>query len=164
MFAGPVRSSLRTRSRLSPGRVSRGRLTEPANSQLRRPTPIGRMAPSAELFPWVRSEVSPRRCWYQRREQRQTCARRVYRCRAEIILKRRRAIKAKTVEKRRLLNCQTAKFTQKPTSQTLRSRSGPRVPNQLTTDTLVANQHQNITEGSHVARAGTAQTSAIPIA
>lgn len=60
--------------------------------------------------------------------------------RAETILNRRKPIKAKTIETCRLLHRKTAAQAETPTSQALRSRSGPRVPNHLTTDkhTLVA--------------------------
>lgn len=46
------------------------------------------------------------------------------------------AIKARTIEKRHLLHRQDAAETETPMSQTLRSRSGPRAPNHMTTDSL----------------------------
>lgn len=58
----------------------------------------------------------------------------VYLGRDEAILKRRKEIKTRTIEKRRLLHRQTAAQTETRTSQTLRTGSGPRVPNYQTTD------------------------------
>ena len=53
----------------------------------------------------------------------------VYFGRAETILSQRKEIKAKTIEKRRLLHRQAAALTKPSTSQSLCYRSGPRVPN-----------------------------------
>lgn len=53
---------------------------------------------------------------------------------AETILRKRKKIKAQTIEKRRLLDRQSAAYTATATSQSLLSSCGPHVPNHLMTD------------------------------